>query len=92
MSDPEEQTGAIEGRVLDSHGQPLAWATVMIGGDSPPHVDIAILTEDDGRYAFRGLAPGVYTLLVNAEGYPLESGQTTVAAGAVARLDFNLPA
>jgi protocatechuate 3,4-dioxygenase beta subunit len=80
----------IAGVVTDDSGTPLAWAIVTIGGSSPEHPDIAPATDHAGRYRFDGLIPGIYTIIVNAEDYPLQQKQIKAQAGQVTRLDFEL--
>jgi hypothetical protein len=87
-------TGKIKGQVSAvraAGNQPVAGAVVLIAGDSPSHRDIAALTDLQGTYQFDDLAPGQYTLLVNAEGHPPQTGQVEVEADQVARLDILLP-
>lgn len=66
----DQPVGEIAGRITTPDGRPVADAAVMIGGGSPPHPDIAALSDADGRFRFAGLPPGAYTLIVNAEGWP----------------------
>ena len=80
--------GAIQGRVVDGQGRPIAEAVVMIVGDSPTHPDIAALTNDKGEYSYIDLLPGTYTLLANALEHEPQRKSVQVAAGASARLDF----
>jgi hypothetical protein len=77
-------TGTILGRVTTVDGEPVVDAAVMIGGTSPSHFDIAALTNEQGEYRFADLVPGDYTLVVNVEGYPLQSVRVEVEAGRVA--------
>lgn len=81
---------AIAGVVTDSMGQPVAWAPVLITGDSPSHTDIAATTNPQGQYRFDGLKPGKYTLMVNASGHSPQNGQVDARAGILAHLDFQL--
>ncbi len=78
----------IAGVVLTPQGQPVSGAVVMITGDSPPHPDIAALTNQQGAFQFGGLLPGSYTLLINAEGFPSQTKQTAVERGETARLEI----
>jgi hypothetical protein len=82
-------TGQITGRVTAAAGHPIADAVVLITGDSPSHRDLAALTDPQGGYRFDGLSPGLYTLLVNAEGRAQQTGQIFVTAGQVAELNFS---
>ena len=90
MDDQVSSEGAITGRVTTSTGAPVADAAVMITGASPRHRDIAALTNAQGGYRFGGLAPGLYTLVVNAAGYAPHTGTARVKAGQIAHLDFAL--
>jgi len=83
-------TATITGQVSDAQGQPIAWATVMFTGDSPPHADIAAVTDGQGRYRYTNLIPGTYTVLVNAEGYSAHTQQICAIAGQVVQLPFRL--
>jgi len=82
--------GSIAGQVLTSEGEPIAEAAVMITGHSPPHPDIALLTDVQGRYRFDGLLPGEYEILVNTEAFGMQTRPVSLGAGQVARLDFSL--
>jgi|GEM_PF-1229837 len=79
---------SIAGQVRTAGGAPIADAVVMITGSSPPHPDIAALTDEQGRYRFDGLIAGRYTLQVNATGYVPRTGEVQARPGEVARLDF----
>jgi iron complex outermembrane receptor protein len=81
---------AIAGVITDDAGTPLPWSIVSLGGASPQHRDIGAVTDDEGRFRFDRLAPGVYTVLVNAEGYPLQHREVKAEADQLARLDFEL--
>jgi hypothetical protein len=76
--------------VRDEEGRPIAEAVVLIA-DGPSHPDMAALTGGEGEYSYIRLAPGTYTLLVNAvDREPLRLS-VDVAAGQTAQLDFDLP-
>jgi hypothetical protein len=84
--------GSIEGRVTTESGEAIPGAVVMITGESPPHPDIALLTNGAGRYRFDDLVPGRYFLMVNAEGGGQQIRDVSVEAGQRAQLDFSLAA
>ncbi|MGQ0537169.1 MAG: carboxypeptidase-like regulatory domain-containing protein [Methanobacteriota archaeon] len=77
--------GGIQGLVTDA-------AVVPIGGAKVSLVEAGFesTVAPDGSFAFSLLAPGLYTLVVNAEGYHLESRPVTVEAGRVTVVDFVL--
>lgn len=79
---------SIAGQVMTASGAPVADAVVMITSPSPPHPDIAALTDEQGRYRFDGLIAGRYTLQVNATGYAPRTGAVQARPGEVARLNF----
>lgn len=81
---------AISGTVMGPQGHPIARATVMFTGDSPPHADIAALSDAQGHYRFADLIPGTYMVLVNAEGYAAQTQQVQTVPGQDVHLDFHL--
>lgn len=92
MNTPSQSStpATITGQVTDAQGQPIAWATVMFTGASPPHPDIAAVTDGQGQYLHTNLIPGIYTVLINAEGYPPHTQQVQAIAGQVVQLPFRL--
>lgn len=58
----DEETGVVEGLVLDTAGNPVAGATVAVESATRPTRDIAALTTADGRFRLGGLLPGSYRL------------------------------
>lgn len=92
MSSPASsmERGTITGRVTSVQGEPVAEAVAMITTGSPPHRDIAALTNAQGEFKFDELIPGTYTILVNVGGHPAQSKVAHVEAGQAAHLDFSL--
>lgn len=89
---PSADGQGVEGRITDSRGRPIAGALVVpksLDEPSPPIPEIAIVSDEEGRYAWR-LPPGRYQISVSAEGYRGAAKQAVVRPGEVTRLDFVL--
>jgi len=82
--------GSIKGGVITPLGEPVEGAILVITGDSPPHEDIAAITNNKGEYKFENLLPGIYRILINAENSKQYTQTLYVNAGKVASLDFIL--
>ncbi|MFH1379610.1 MAG: carboxypeptidase regulatory-like domain-containing protein [bacterium] len=67
----------------------IADATVNIKGRL---LDRSVITEADGSYLIPGLAPGVYRMLVTAEGYALDAEKVAIHAQKNTIVNFNLTA
>ncbi len=75
------QSGELRGQVTDPSGAILVDATIT-ALPSPPAAEHSTKTDAGGRYELRGLAPGVYTLRVQAPGFaPLVEQGVRVTAG-----------
>jgi hypothetical protein len=74
--------GRVSGRVSDAEGRAVAGVLVtLVESDDPEqegHSARFKRTGDDGRYEFKGVAPGRYLLAVNLDRYP-EPGDVTNA-------------
>ncbi len=69
--------GGIAGQVVDINGNPVGTnPTVTVAGQSQTVVNAT------GLFRFYGIAPGSYTAVVSAPGYPTGTFQIGVAAGA----------
>jgi hypothetical protein len=75
---PAARDGVITGQVVDAvTGKPVSAVIVSIGGltipvhlgPSPPPGQPRILTGADGRFVFRGLSPGSFTITATKSGY-----------------------
>jgi TonB-linked SusC/RagA family outer membrane protein len=80
-------TERITGTVRDEGGQPLPGVQVLVVGTR-----LGASTNDDGRYAIGGVAPGSYTLRAQRIGFRPAEQPVTVAAGGGATADFALAA
>ena len=75
----EEQSGSISGSVLDPSGAAIPGAEVTVTklGESQGRT---VVTAVDGRFAFNGIVPGSYVILVTATGFQSStSSKFTVA-------------
>jgi hypothetical protein len=89
---PSADGQGVEERITDSRGRPIAGALVVPKSPdepSPPIPEIAIVSDEEGRYAWR-LPPGRYQISVSAAGYRETAREAVVRAGEVTRLDFVL--
>ncbi|CAN5685346.1 hypothetical protein BH20ACT2_BH20ACT2_14530 [soil metagenome] len=78
--------GAITGRVLDPEGEPVAEASVSVGGGP-------VLTAGDGAFVLGGLdAPGSYTVVVEAPGFAPASVAVALDATGSGAVDITLEA
>src|SRR5687767_7909836 len=75
---PGAREGVITGQVVDAvTGKPVSAVVVSIGGltipvhlgPSPGPGQPRILTGADGRFVFRGLSPGSFTITATKSGY-----------------------
>jgi iron complex outermembrane receptor protein len=85
------QGGAtVKGRVTDESGASVAGAEVHLR--SRTGIRLFGRTNEDGAYAFNGLAPGDYILEISARGFAVvTSEELRVERGQVAGRDFILP-
>ena len=63
-SGAQETTGALEGRVLDTQGKPIAQATVLLTSSSLQG-NRGVLTSDNGKFVVVALPVGQYTLTIS---------------------------
>lgn len=83
--DPK-RLSSIEGQVVNRQGQCVADATVMIQTGDQPHHDIALLSDQNGMFAFQDLLPGTYTLAAYGPNQNPGTVSATVTPGRVARV------
>jgi hypothetical protein len=82
-----DDTGAIEGLVLDGEQIPVPGAQVAIQA-----LELGMATNDDGRFAFSHVAPGTHTLFVQSLGYESFGQSIEVVAGEKTTLEVHLEA
>lgn len=93
-------SATVTGRIVDDRDAPVPGAAVYLVGGGPPGARSAI-TSEDGRFAWTGVDPALYTLAASKGGYPpIEYGQTRpggpgtpmqIEAGARLTLDIRMP-
>jgi hypothetical protein len=82
----------LRGRVRERGSkEPVADARVEVrpAAGRPP---VAVMSDDDGRYAVRGLAAGTYRVIVTASDFRRLEVQETIGAGEAAVVDYYLEA
>jgi hypothetical protein len=73
------QTGSIHGAVIGEDRQALPGVTVTLAGVGAPQVQV---TDEQGKFRFLGLSPGVYSVKAELDGYvPLERTDLDVSIG-----------
>jgi len=80
-----QDTGSVQGQVVDSTGGPLPGVLVRVQG-----IDRSTLTDEDGRYLLRGLPTGSRTLQISYLGYESASFEVDVRAGEITVRDVTL--
>jgi hypothetical protein len=73
------QTGSLFGSVVSPEGDSLPGATITLSGVGAPQVQTS---DAQGRFRFPGLAPGVYRLNADLDGYsPVEYPELSTGVG-----------
>lgn len=81
-----QTSGSISGRItFGSDARPLHQVSVKL-----VELKRTVVTDDDGRYEFKGLPPGRYTIFVHQEGFGDVTRTVALAAGAGATIDVVL--
>jgi hypothetical protein len=74
------KTGSVLGTVVDTSGDPVPDATVVLQG--PAGDRLTVVTRDDGSFAFHNVKAGIaYQVTVTAEGFAEWSSSVTVEPG-----------
>jgi hypothetical protein len=60
-------TSELRGRVIDAGGAPIQGARIVIVASAVPMPEIALLSDEQGRFALR-LPPGRFTLRAHGSG------------------------
>jgi iron complex outermembrane receptor protein len=80
-----QTTGIIRGRVVNRNGGGVEAVSVGVQGQAH-----GAITDEQGRFQIRQVAPGEYTLVVAALGLKSEQQTVTVVAGQTATANFSL--
>src|SRR5262250_1302863 len=86
---PAPGTGMIQGKVLDSDGNPIEGARVTYHSRDT-ETGGQVRTAKDGTYTSEPLPPGNYTVRGDSQDYLASETTVTVASGASATADFKL--
>lgn len=65
----QSSLGGLTGRVVDSHGKPLAGATVELFEPGRKELGWTATSSSSGEYQFVGIPPGSYTVVVKLDGF-----------------------
>ncbi|HEX5706375.1 MAG TPA: carboxypeptidase regulatory-like domain-containing protein, partial [Pyrinomonadaceae bacterium] len=85
----QQSLGTLRGQVVDTFGGVIIGATVTVADAAG--VERTATTDDEGRYALAGLAPGRYTVRATAPGFDeYVNAEVEVAAGEATGLDVLL--
>ena len=86
----QENSGSIQGKVLDSNGAGVSGAQVSISGPGLVR-QLDVTTGADGSYSFGQVPVGVYTATVTQSGFKSAKKEAVqVQLGREARVDFSL--
>jgi iron complex outermembrane receptor protein len=80
-----QTTGTITGRITNSNGGAVEAVSVGLQGQTKGDI-----TDEQGRFRIRQVAPGQYTLVVSAVGLKTEQQTVTVTAGQTATVNVAL--
>ena len=80
-----QTTGSIRGRISNRSGGVVEAVSVGLQGQTQGDI-----TDEQGRFQLRQVAPGQYTLVVSALGLKTEQQSVTVVAGQTATVNFTL--
>src|SRR5271157_3411188 len=82
-------TGTLRGRITDPSGAVIPQATVL--ASTADGRSITVVTNNQGIYEFKGLAPGSYTVTAVAKGFAADQEEgVKVIAGQAQQLDIGL--
>jgi len=78
---PIKPCGSIRGVLRGEDGLPVADANVLIEDGDQSHPDLAIITDDHGKFEIHELLPGKYLVVAYAATGGRAQGRATVEAG-----------
>jgi hypothetical protein len=82
-------TGSVAGSVTDSSGAIIANATVTLT-DKSTNTPRTTATNDQGRYTFANIQPGLYEIGVNKSGFRVTKSAITISVGGSSNVDLKL--
>jgi hypothetical protein len=82
-------SGALRGQVVDPSGAGIPGATVTVSG--PHRYKAVTMTNETGKYQFKGLPPGAYTIQAVAPNFSLlKQSNVMIVAGRAHQLNISL--
>src|SRR5271166_3681037 len=85
----QTSTGTLRGRITDPSGAVISQATVT--ANTSDGRSVTVVTNNQGIYEFKGLAPGSYTVTAVARGFATDQEEgVNVVAGQTQQLDIAL--
>ena len=67
---PPMTVASVEGQVIDARSErPVKRVEVVLNGAGDAKLRVGVLTDPDGQFSFRDVAPGRYTLTAMREGF-----------------------
>lgn len=87
----QDAEDGIQGRLLDARSRtPIAGAAVTLVPRGAPRPIGQALTDENGRFSFKGAPPGLYHLRVEAFGYAADAERTLEYRGGLHRIDVSV--
>jgi catecholate siderophore receptor len=89
MAPSQSAAGHLKGQVLDATGGPVGGASVTVRRAGATVAPLTVLTDGQGRFELP-LSPGIYSVMIAADGFVAASQQLEIASGADRAFDVVL--
>ncbi|RPD46005.1 hypothetical protein DRJ53_14615 [Paracnuella aquatica] len=88
-SDKMATTGTVKGILVNSSGQPIADAVVMVAGGTGSFTDMAAITDENGAFYLSNITlPGSYSLQVQTGGASVQKNVQLTSSADTIRLTY----